>query len=45
MDFCRAELAGYKVPREIRFTGDLPRSAMGKILRRRLRDVEEVTGE
>jgi fatty-acyl-CoA synthase len=40
IDFCRTELAGYKVPREIRFTAELPRSAMGKLLRRQLRTKE-----
>lgn len=35
-EFCRARLAGYKVPREIRFATDLPRTATGKILKRAL---------
>jgi fatty-acyl-CoA synthase len=35
---CRADLAGYKVPREIRFVGSLPHSAVGKLLRRSLRE-------
>ncbi|HEY3609111.1 MAG TPA: AMP-binding protein, partial [Pseudonocardiaceae bacterium] len=35
---CRAELAGYKVPKEIRFVGALPHSAVGKLLRRSLRE-------
>jgi fatty-acyl-CoA synthase len=33
---CRAELAGYKVPRVIAFTGTLPRTASGKVLNREL---------
>ncbi|MDA8208577.1 MAG: AMP-binding protein [Actinomycetota bacterium] len=37
-DFARARLAGYKVPKEIRFSGPLPKSAVGKVLRRALRD-------
>ena len=32
-DFCREHLAGYKVPRVVRFAGELPRNAMGKILK------------
>jgi len=34
---CRADLAGYQVPREIRFVDELPHSAVGKLLRRNLR--------
>ncbi|HXX26076.1 MAG TPA: long-chain-fatty-acid--CoA ligase [Pseudolabrys sp.] len=32
------ELAGYKVPRQIEFRNELPKSNVGKILRRELRD-------
>ncbi|HEX7103166.1 MAG TPA: 2-succinylbenzoate-CoA ligase, partial [Nitrolancea sp.] len=38
VSFCRARLAGYKVPRDIRFVDELPRNAAGKLLRRVLRD-------
>ncbi len=34
---CRTVLAGYKVPRSIRFVDELPKSPIGKILRRELR--------
>ena len=34
---CRANLAGYKVPRQISFLEALPKSTVGKILRRELR--------
>ena len=35
---CRKELAAYKVPRQIVFKAELPKSTVGKILRRELRD-------
>jgi long-chain acyl-CoA synthetase len=35
---CREHLTGYKVPREVEFRKDLPKSNVGKILRRELRD-------
>jgi long-chain acyl-CoA synthetase len=35
---CRAQLAGYKCPREVEFRTELPKSSVGKILRRELRD-------
>jgi len=38
LEFCRARLARYKVPREIKFVVELPRNASGKLLRRVLRD-------
>ncbi|WP_131591702.1 long-chain-fatty-acid--CoA ligase FadD [Pectobacterium brasiliense] len=34
---CRRNLTGYKVPKEIEFCDDLPKSNVGKILRRELR--------
>jgi long-chain acyl-CoA synthetase len=36
---CRASLTGYKVPKFIRFVETLPKSTVGKILRRELRDL------
>jgi long-chain acyl-CoA synthetase len=36
--YCRANLTGYKMPRHIEFRGALPKSPVGKILRRQLRD-------
>jgi long-chain acyl-CoA synthetase len=38
--FCRDNLAPYKVPREIEFRPELPKSTVLKILRRELRDEE-----
>ena len=35
---CREHLTGYKCPREVEFRKDLPKSNVGKILRRELRD-------
>ncbi len=36
-DFCHRELAGYKVPKLVTFRKDLPKTNVGKILRRELR--------
>ncbi|MCW5588042.1 MAG: AMP-binding protein [Legionellales bacterium] len=36
--FCRERLTAYKVPKVIEFRDDLPKSNVGKILRRELRD-------
>ena len=35
---CREHLTGYKVPREVEFRAELPKTNVGKILRRELRD-------
>ena len=35
--FCKSRLAGYKVPKQVEFLDELPKSAVGKILRRELR--------
>nr|WP_236588231.1 long-chain fatty acid--CoA ligase [Tumebacillus amylolyticus] len=37
-DWCRERLAAYKVPRIYEFRAELPKTAVGKILRRALRD-------
>jgi long-chain acyl-CoA synthetase len=37
--YCRKELTGYKIPKFVRFVDALPKSTVGKILRRELRDV------
>ncbi len=38
LDHCRRQLTGYKVPKIIEFRDELPKSNVGKILRRELRD-------
>jgi len=40
MQFCKQRLAAYKVPKIIEFIDSLPKSAVGKILRRELRDMD-----
>ncbi|MGH3206529.1 MAG: FadD3 family acyl-CoA ligase [Trebonia sp.] len=37
LDFCRARLANYKVPRQVVFRDTLPRNPSGKVLKRLLR--------
>ena len=36
-DFCRDDLAGYKKPREVVFVDELPRNALGKVLKHEVR--------
>ena len=38
LEHCRAHLTGYKCPREVEFRDELPKSNVGKILRRELRE-------
>jgi len=38
LEHCREHLTSYKVPRDVEFRPDLPKSNVGKILRRELRD-------
>ena len=39
LDFCRGELAGYKIPRSVVFVDALPRSPVGKMLREKVREI------
>ena len=39
--FCRTELTGYKVPKDIEFRDELPKSNVGKILRRELKEAQK----
>ena len=38
LKYCRENLTSYKCPRDVEFRADLPKSNVGKILRRELRD-------
>jgi long-chain acyl-CoA synthetase len=38
--FCRERMAAYRVPRIVEFRTDLPKSLIGKVLRRELREEE-----
>ncbi len=40
MEFCQQKLAKYKVPKIVEFTGSLPKSLVGKVLRKELRAME-----
>ena len=42
--FCREKLANYKVPRQVEFRDSLPKTMVGKVLRRALRDEEAAKG-
>ena len=39
-EWCKKELAGYKVPKFVEFRDELPKTNVGKVLRRQLRDEE-----
>jgi long-chain acyl-CoA synthetase len=38
IEHCRSVLTGYKVPKHVEFRGDLPKTNVGKVLRRALKD-------
>jgi long-chain acyl-CoA synthetase len=38
--FCRETLAPYKVPAKVEFRAELPKTMVGKVLRRKLREGE-----
>jgi long-chain acyl-CoA synthetase len=40
IDYCREHLAKYKVPSSVEFRSSLPKSALGKVLRRELASAE-----
>lgn len=41
IDWAKEKLAGYKYPRKVEFLTSLPRTPVGKIFRRKLRELEE----
>nr|WP_310617512.1 long-chain-fatty-acid--CoA ligase FadD [Pantoea cypripedii] len=45
LDHCRRQLTGYKVPKIIEFRDELPKTNVGKILRRELRDEVKREGQ
>ncbi len=44
MDFCRERMSAYKIPRLVEFRDELPKSIIGKVLRRELREQEAKDG-
>ncbi|BDC98992.1 AMP-binding protein [Persicobacter psychrovividus] len=38
IEFCKAQLTAYKVPKEVAFKAELPKTNVGKILRRKLKE-------
>jgi long-chain acyl-CoA synthetase len=44
IEHCRSQLARYKVPSEIRILASLPKTAVGKILHRALREMDDGAG-
>jgi long-chain acyl-CoA synthetase len=36
--FCREDLAGYKKPRQVVFVEELPRNALGKVLKHEVKE-------
>ena len=40
IDYCKERLVKYKVPKYVEFVGELPKSAVGKILRKELKKME-----
>ncbi len=42
-DYCRENLTGYKQPRHVEFRDELPKTNVGKILRKELRDPPAAT--
>jgi long-chain acyl-CoA synthetase len=45
IQFCRTNLATYKAPRKVAFVDELPKTLVGKVLRRRLREAGASGGQ
>jgi len=45
MEFCKQNFTGYKKPKYIEFRDELPKTNVGKILRRELRDAAQATAK
>ena len=41
LEYCQGKLAKYKLPTKIEFISELPKSNVGKVLRKVLRDMEK----
>ncbi|MGB0450140.1 MAG: AMP-binding enzyme, partial [Porticoccaceae bacterium] len=41
IEFCRSTMAGYKVPKFVEFRDDLPKTNVGKVLRKELKAEEQ----
>jgi len=44
IDYCKQNLAKYKVPKYVEFVTELPKSAVGKILRKELKRIDQEMG-
>ena len=38
IEFCRRQLTGYKIPKIVEFWKELPKTNVGKVLRREVKD-------
>jgi len=45
IEYCKVNLVKYKVPKYVEFVDDLPKSAVGKILRKELRRMDRIKAE
>ena len=44
IEYCKQSLTKYKIPKYVEFLGDLPKSAVGKILRKELKAMDQAKG-